>query len=83
MSVVTIYIPPQVALPDNDQWRHRFEITGESGNIYTIAQHKQKKHWGCSCPGYRSKRKCKHLEAMGLPCHETPYEPRIEGGSRS
>ena len=62
-------------LPDNNQWTNRFEIRSESSNrIYIIAQHKLKKHWGCSCPGWRRYRKCKHLTNLGLPAHEQPYE---------
>ena len=71
-------IPKEIALPDNDQWQFRFTIESESSDrLYTIAQHKTKKHWGCSCFGYRRFRKCKHLESMGIPTHEQPYEPKI------
>jgi hypothetical protein len=73
-----LYISKDIALPDNDQWQFRFEIRSESSNrVYTIAQNKKKKHWGCSCPGYKRYRKCKHLQSMGIPTHETPYEPNI------
>jgi len=62
-------------LPDNDQWTNRFEIRSESSNrIYIIAQHKLKRFWGCSCPGWRRYRKCKHLTNLSLPSHEQPYE---------
>lgn len=65
-------------LPDNDQWRHRFAIKSQSSNNkYIVAQHKDKHHWGCSCPGWKSHRKCKHLAALGLPSHEKPHE--VEG----
>ncbi len=71
-------IPISVALPDNDQWQYRFQIHSEtSSRIYVIAQHKQKKHWGCSCPAYRTHRSCKHLKALKLPTNEIPYEPNI------
>ncbi len=77
-NVPVLRIPSNIALPSNDQWQFRFEIRSESSNrIYIVSQNIKKKHWGCSCPGYRTKRKCKHLEALGLPAHETPFEPRI------
>lgn len=78
MSEVTIYISREIALPDNDQWQHRFNIKSESSDrLYTVAQNKSKKHWGCSCPAYRTRRRCKHLAGIGLPANETPYEPKI------
>lgn len=68
-----------VALPDNDQWINRFKVKSQSSNrIYIIAQHRKKRHWGCSCPGWKRHRNCKHLEAIGLPGHEEPHEARIE-----
>jgi hypothetical protein len=70
-----VRVPADMVLPDNDQWRFRFEIKSESsGRLYTIAQHKEKKHWGCSCPAWRVHRHCKHLDALGIPGHEKPYE---------
>lgn len=78
-TISIIYIEDGVALPDNDQWQNRFEVKSEtSDRIYIIAQHKMKKHWGCSCPGWRIHRKCKHLTAVGIPSHEEPYEVKIE-----
>lgn len=65
----------QAGLPDNDQWTNRFEIHSETSNrIYIIAQHKTKRHFACSCPAWRTRRKCKHLETLGLPCFEKPHE---------
>jgi len=62
-------------LPDNDQWGHRFEIKSQSSDRkYIVAQNKAKRHWGCSCPGWKSHRNCKHLQALGLPSHERPHE---------
>jgi len=29
---------------------------------------------------YRTRRRCKHLEEIGLPTHERPYEAKLEGG---
>ena len=77
-NLPTIFIEQGLILPDNDQWRHRFEIHSESSNrVYTVAQHKTKKHWACSCPGWKAHRKCKHLTAIGVPNNEVPYEARI------
>ena len=76
-----IRVDGSMILPDNDQWQFRFEVYSETSNrVYTIAQHKKKKHWGCSCMGYKRFRHCKHLKAIGLPCYEKPYEARIEAG---
>ena len=58
-----------VVLPDNEQWKNRFEIRSESSNrIYIIAQNKSTNNFGCSCPGWRVAkngiRSCKHLAAL-------------------
>lgn len=79
VAETTLAIPPGAErLPDNDQWTNRFEIKSESSNrVYIIAQHKSKGHWGCSCPGWRTRRKCKHLTALGLPALEVPHQVTI------
>jgi hypothetical protein len=75
---ITLYIPNDVALPDKGEWQYRFNIKSESSNrLYVIAQHKEKKHWGCSCPSWITRRSCKHLKEMGIPTNSIPYEPRI------
>lgn len=49
-------------LPDNAQWHHRFQIKSKtSSSLYTIAQRTSDDTWGCSCPGWRHHRRCKHL----------------------
>lgn len=54
-------------LPDNDQWTNRFEIESESSDrIYIVSQNKKTYEWGCSCPGWRTRRKCKHLAVLNL-----------------
>ena len=71
-------IPPAwaIRLGDNDQWTNRFEIQSEDGERnYIIAHNKKKRHWACSCLSYRFRRYCKHLEGLGLPDNEQPYEP--------
>ena len=75
VAEATLALPPGTnKLPDNDQWTNRFEIRSESSDrVYIVAQHKGKGHWGCSCPGWRTRRKCKHLTALGLPALEEPH----------
>lgn len=71
----TIHISRELALPDTDLWQFRFQVQSESSNrLYTVSQHKKLRHWGCSCPGWKAHRKCKHLEALGLPFHQKPFE---------
>jgi hypothetical protein len=74
----TLYVTRKMLLPDNSQWRYRFHIESESSNrLYVVAQHKDKKHWACSCPGWKRHRHCKHLQALGLPGKEKPHEVNI------
>jgi len=74
----TIYIRPDMALPDTDQWQHRFNVKSESSNrLYVISQNKKGRYWGCSCPGWKAHRTCKHLSALGLPGNCTPYEANL------
>ncbi|MEC5144924.1 SWIM-type domain-containing protein [Chitinophaga sp. 180180018-2] len=74
----TIFVGPDMALPDNDQWQNRFNIKSESSNrLYVISQNKKGRHWGCSCPGWRVHRTCKHLSALGLPGNCTPHEVNL------
>ncbi|WP_333887351.1 SWIM zinc finger family protein [Sphingobacterium siyangense] len=76
--VPVIRISQAVSLPDTDQWQLRFEVESETSNrVYVIAQNKKKKHWGCSCPGWRRNRTCKHLAALGIPGKEQPFEINI------
>ncbi len=68
-----------VALPDNAQWENRFEIhSATSDRVYIISQNKKLRHWGCSCPGWRTHRTCRHLAAVGLPVKEVPYEVNLK-----
>lgn len=68
-------------LPNNTLWENRFEIKSEtSGRVYIIAQNKAKRHFGCSCPSYRTRRRCKHLETLLLPCNEVPHEVSLTNG---
>lgn len=70
---ITIYVKEKDFLPDNAQWKNRFEIHSETSNrVYIISQNIKKGHMGCSCPGWKRHRNCKHLAALGLPGHEVP-----------
>jgi hypothetical protein len=74
----TLFVSRQELLPDTEQWQNRFTINSETSNrLYTIAQHKNKKHWGCSCPGWKRYRYCKHLTALGIPGNEQPFEVNL------
>ena len=74
----TIRISKELALPNTDQWQFRFTIQSETSNrMYIIAQHKKKRHWGCSCPAWKRYRHCKHLDALGIPGHEEPFDVNL------
>lgn len=67
-------------MPAQEIWINKIEIASETSNrIYTVSQHRVKRHWACSCPGYRTHRKCKHLESLGLPGKETAFEMPKKG----
>ena len=54
-------------LPENNQWKNRFEINSEtSDRVYIVSQNKKTGEWGCSCPGWRVRRYCKHLRTLQL-----------------
>lgn len=73
LPALSISVKRTEVLPDNKLWKNRFEIRSESSNrIYIIAQNIEKGYMGCSCPGWRRYRTCKHLSTMGLPGHEQP-----------
>lgn len=77
-NIIKLDISDKERLPDNKLWTNRFEIYSETSNrIYIIAQNKDKRFWGCSCPAWRIHRKCKHLMALQLPAHETPHEVQV------
>jgi hypothetical protein len=60
-------------------WVNRIEIKSEtSDRVYVVSQHAEKRFWACSCPGWKSHRKCKHLTNLGLPNHEQPFEVKKE-----
>ena len=59
----------------SNTWINRTEIKSEtSSRVYVVSQHATKRHWGCSCPGWKAHRRCKHLTRLGLPGGEQPFE---------
>jgi hypothetical protein len=63
-KTTSLVVRPQGAkpLPDNAQWMNRFEIRSSSSNrVYIVAQNKASEKFGCSCPSFRVRRRCKHL----------------------
>jgi hypothetical protein len=70
-----LVVPADSVLEDVRDWTNRFEIHSQtSDRVYIVAQHKTKRHWGCSCPGWRRFRNCKHLDALRLPNYCKPCE---------
>jgi hypothetical protein len=82
-QAIVIRVPQDRRLPDNDQWTNRFQIKSESSErLYTIAQNKSGLWWGCNCPGWISKKNCKHLRSLGLPGQHQPFEATLPAGSK-
>jgi len=74
-----IAIKTEQKLPDNHQWTNRFQIKSASSNrLYTIAQNKTGRWWGCSCPGWIFHKHCKHQAHLGLPGHHVPMEVTVK-----
>jgi hypothetical protein len=70
--------PGSIVLPDNSQYTNRFEIKSQSSDaIYTVAQSKTGRWWACSCLGWIRHKKCKHLDALGLPGKHKPFEAAL------
>jgi len=77
-------------LPDNAQWRNRFEIPSSSSDrVYTVAQRKSDGSWGCSCPGWIRHKNCKHLKALAPHLRtlearaKTPAPKALTAGKRA
>ncbi len=73
-----IYLPRGTKRQPQDliAWVNRFIVPSPSGRIYVLAQHKARRFWACSCPGYtrRTERDCKHLRNLGIPGGEKAVE---------
>lgn len=62
-----------------DQWVNRIEIkSATSSRVYVVAQRVSTGLWECSCPGWKSRRRCKHLAAMGKAT-QAPIQPAPSG----
>jgi hypothetical protein len=60
---------------NGDQWVNRTEVRSQtSDRLDVVSQHATKRFWACSCPAWRTRRRCKHLEQLGLPGGEQPFE---------
>jgi hypothetical protein len=78
---IELRVSKEAILPKTKDWENRFEIQSETSNrLYVVSQHAIKRHWGCSCPSWRTRRKCKHLSALGLPPNEKPFEVNVISG---
>lgn len=65
-------------LPDTNIWINRFTVPSDSANAeYIVAQHRARRWWACSCRGFTSHQKCKHLARLGIPIKMVPHELRI------
>ena len=66
ISVVVARLGGELLPDKGDGWINRFEIKSESSDrLYTVSQNTKQGHrWECSCPAWRTRRKCKHLETM-------------------
>lgn len=68
MNLEILGIPKSLWLPDNGIYVNRFYVKSDSSdNNYIISQNSSTNYtWGCSCPGWKRFRKCKHLKKLGL-----------------
>jgi len=67
-GLITINVPSTSRLPDNAQWTNRFKIHSSTSNrVYTVAQNKTGRFFGCSCKGWIFNKHCKHLQSLGIP----------------
>jgi len=58
-------------LPDSGEWVDRQEYYSEtSSRIYVVARRNGTNEHGCSCPGWRTHRKCKHLTKLGYVSYQ-------------
>lgn len=80
----TLHILAENKLPDERGWTNRFKVrSNSSSSVYIIAQHEQKRYWGCSCKGYTTRpavRHCAHLKDLNIPGGEKPYELNLDSG---
>jgi hypothetical protein len=81
--VLKVNIPEDRRLPDTNTHINRFQIKSESSNrLYTVAQNRSGLWWSCGCPGWISRKNCKHLRALGLPGQHQPFEATLPAGGK-
>ena len=71
-------------LAKQSPWANQIEIKSEtSSRIYVVAQKMEAGRptgtWGCSCPGWKAYRNCKHLKTMGLRSCSDRIQPAAKG----
>lgn len=64
----------------SETWTNQTEIKSESSSRIYIVSEKVSGGvptgtWGCSCPGWKSNGRCKHLASMGLRSARAPRNP--------
>jgi hypothetical protein len=78
-AALVLRVPANERLPDNAAFTNRFYVkSGSSNLLWTIAQSKTGRWWGCNCPGWITHRTCRHLKALQLPAHQQPYEALLK-----
>jgi hypothetical protein len=73
---LAIHVDADQMLPELEgTWINRFKVpSSSSSGHYVVSQNITKRHWACSCRGYTTHRRCKHLTQYNLPANETPCE---------
>lgn len=82
MAGLVLRVPAKMVLPDNASFTNRFQVKSSSSDrLYVIAQSKSGRWWSCGCPGWISRRSCRHLKALNLPCGQVPFEATLANTS--
>ena len=77
--ITDLSIPRSQIVESNAEWENRFEVQSTTSNRhYVVSQHRQLRHWSCSCPGWKHNGHCKHLEQLALPQDGIPHNVNFE-----
>jgi len=72
-------IAPALMLPESETDRFRFYVLStDESKFYTIGQNKKLGYWTCSCMGYITHNKCKHLANYNLKPFKEPQNAIVE-----